>query len=158
MSAGTPVAYRWRSGTRFGGDPQKVGEAIDDLAAKNGGTCSPRDLVRAARRPRHACHDLIEWDDAVAAEEHRVTQARRIIRSVTVVEGDEPEGGSAPAFVAVRREGGHGGYMRTADAVAAPDLRATVLDDALRQLRGLEARYGHLAELAGVWEELNRVA
>lgn len=45
---------------------------------------TPDDVLGAARKPTNPLHDLFEWDDAVAAEEHRRDQARGIIREVQV--------------------------------------------------------------------------
>lgn len=159
-AAGTVTAYEWRAGARLRGSAQAAGEAIDKIAAKNGGVCSPHDLVAAARRPRHACHGMFEWDDEVAAHGFRLVQARQIIRSIRVVapEADDDDGRSSPpAFLHVRGATTEG-YMSTDAAMASDDLRALVLGEALAHLRGLQSRYDHLAELAAVWAALEEVA
>jgi hypothetical protein len=151
MTAGTVTAYQWRAGARLRGSAQVAGEAIERIAKKHGGVCPPRALVEEAKRPRHPCHAMFEWDDESAADEWRVEQARRIIRSIRVVRGK----GQRPrqAYVHVKSEGAeHEGYMDADRAMAAPDLRALVLQEAVDALHALQERYDHLEELAAVWE------
>lgn len=46
---------------------------------------TPQGLVDAARDPANPLHRLFEWDDAVAAERHRCSVARRLITRYQVV-------------------------------------------------------------------------
>ena len=45
------------------------------------GRLTPNALVAAARDEDHPWHDSFEWDDAKAAQSHRVEQAREILRT-----------------------------------------------------------------------------
>jgi hypothetical protein len=51
---------------------------------ENVGRLSAEAVVEDARNPTSPLHELINWDDEVAAHEHRLGQARRIIREVLV--------------------------------------------------------------------------
>lgn len=48
------------------------------------GRVTPKTLLERARPKTSPIHKLFEWDDSVAAEKHRVEQARRLIASVTI--------------------------------------------------------------------------
>lgn len=48
------------------------------------GTLTPDAVVADAEKTTSPLHGLFEWDDAVAAREHRLDQARQIIREVLV--------------------------------------------------------------------------
>lgn len=59
-------------------------EIVDRLRGlqKEDGRLDPKDVVNDARHPRSPLHDSFEWDDSVAAEQHRLLQARRLIGAV----------------------------------------------------------------------------
>lgn len=63
---------------------EKIKAALEQIAAANGGTLRPADVVNAARDPAHPLHERFQWDDAKAAEAHRLDQARSLIKSVKV--------------------------------------------------------------------------
>lgn len=56
------------------------------LEIAGGGRLTPDAVVEDARDPQSPLHDLFEWDDAKAAYQHRLDQARAIITSVRVVQ------------------------------------------------------------------------
>jgi hypothetical protein len=60
-------------------------QLLEDIAQRNGGVLRPEDIVREAASSAHELHDVFEWDDLKAAHEHRVEQARTLVRSVRVV-------------------------------------------------------------------------
>jgi hypothetical protein len=55
-----------------------------DALRDGSGRLRPQDVVEAARNPESVLHEHFEWDDDLAAESHRVNQARELIRSVAV--------------------------------------------------------------------------
>ena len=59
---------------------QKVAQEIVDRE----GAITARALVDAARPKNSPAHVGFEWDDSIAAEEHRLSQARRWLRLITV--------------------------------------------------------------------------
>ena len=46
-------------------------------------------FLDAARHPEHSAHDYFDWDDTMAAHQHRLFQARRFIR-VTIKRASVP--------------------------------------------------------------------
>ena len=51
-------------------------------ALEKKGKVNPRDLIKAAKDPRHPCHDDFTWDDSAAAEKWRHHQAKELIREL----------------------------------------------------------------------------
>ena len=98
------------------------------LAAQNAGILTPEAVVAAAQEPTSPMHDHFTWDDADAAAERRLDQARALIRSVRVIHHD-----SAASFRTVvwvrdpTQPPTHQGYVRT-------DVLATDRDKALAAL------------------------
>jgi hypothetical protein len=143
------TTYRVIGGTH-GVDAQVIGETIERLN-REVGAADPRSFVDVSRPENAPTHDLFEWDDAKAAEEYRVTQARSVIRRIRIVNDETDEAQPEPAFVHVKvvsEDGVTEGYKPTSEVRATPDLHRFVLREAIEQLRGLQRRYRHLEELA----------
>src|SRR4051812_1463795 len=73
-----------RKGSRFNNrDAAIIGPVIDSLCTEKKGP-TPAEVVDAARDDESPIHDYFEWDDVVAAEEHRRQQAREMVRSIEI--------------------------------------------------------------------------
>lgn len=57
----------------------KIEEMVNTL-----GKVAPAQIVEAARDENSPLHGVFEWDDTIAAEEHRLLQARQLIRTIVV--------------------------------------------------------------------------
>jgi hypothetical protein len=62
---------------------QVVHDYLKDMADSN--RLSARNVVDEARNKKNALHAYFEWDDAKAADRHRLDQARRLISSFEIV-------------------------------------------------------------------------
>jgi hypothetical protein len=82
---------------------QEVGEALDLLRDSSGERSAPA-LVEAAKATEHVCHRDFEWDDAKAGHQHRLNQARTIIRCI-VFETENASGKTVqtPVFVSLEQ-------------------------------------------------------
>jgi hypothetical protein len=145
-------SYQFRQSARIKGgvDAQTVGETLAGLEEKHGGITPPM-LVHESRAEEAPLHPCFTWDDAEAAELHRETEARSIVRSVRVIYPDTKE--SEPAFVHVRpMEGeeprGPGFYANTREVVQ----RFSLYESAWRDARD------RLNSAAKALEDLERVA
>lgn len=90
--------FQARQGARISHEDARI--AGEFLVAQFGKVGAPaRAVVDAARPEDSPIHDQFEWDDSEAAEQYRIAQARRLVRSievVTFVKGAEIE--RVPAF------------------------------------------------------------
>ena len=122
--------------------PQLIGEALEVIRLANAGELHPRAVVEDARPPESPLHPHFEWNDAKAAEAHRLDQARALIRSIRVVDDDR----SRPAFLSVRSDIGIA-YRSISEVLTSADLRQRILEQAERDLNSWTARYRELKEI-----------
>lgn len=59
---------------------------LKKLADENGGTLTPEKIVEDAQDPDSPLHEEFEWDDEKAAHQHRLMQARTLIRTINIIE------------------------------------------------------------------------
>lgn len=142
--------YRWKSGARSPVSAQVAGEVCAEL--ERDGNLTPPALVDASRPEDAPLHAAFEWDDAIAAERYRETQARYIIRSVEVVTHGSKE--PVRAFVSVTT-GRSEPYTTIEHIMARSDSRALLLEQAHRELNVFRRKYGQLSELAEVFEAID---
>ena len=104
--------------------------AVKILAADTG-RVRPASVVAAAMDVEHPLHDRFDWDDTTAAREHRLAQARDVIRHVfTVIETPRPV--TVQCFVSLAGKDRRNGYH---------EIRAVMDSDELcdQLLRTLES-------------------
>lgn len=144
------MVYQWRDGSRWKVKAQVAGEHIEQLRFSNGGALTPRDVVEDARGEASPIHVAFEWNDAKAADEYRIAQARQLIADVMIVFADEIEGAPKEpvrAFASVPTSATPI-YTSTLDAIRSPEMRGAVLSQARRELDAWRRRYKHYQELA----------
>lgn len=112
------------------------------------GSLTPADVVDAARPDDHPLHDRFEWDDLVAGEKWRSTQAAELIRSVRIVftrtNGEES---SVRFFHSTHEDdGGSAAYQPLEEIVTDPMATRILLNQMEREWKQFKARYGRLAE------------
>lgn len=130
---------------------EQIASELEALRAASG-LLLPEAVVEWARgHPESALHSQFEWDDAKAAQEHRVWQARRVI-AVYVVADD---GGRKFVSLSIDRKG-DGGYRDVQDVIADDELRKVLVRDALAELKRVKAKYEHIRELASVYSEIDK--
>jgi hypothetical protein len=146
---------RFQSGAII--DAKAVGVALDALRKQCKGELTPQDVVDEARKPKSPLHSFFEWDESTAAEQHRLAQARGLIRSVIAiyVRKDEPAV-RTKMFVHVPDEEPH--YREASDALSHSKTRGLVLQRAWGELQSWRKRYADLREFAEVVEVIDEVA
>lgn len=110
-------------------------------------------IAWAAKHRDSALHAELNWDDAVAAQEYRRWQMRRLIQVTVITEDAEPQ----LVSLTIDRTNG-GGYRQIAAVIDDSKLRRIMLRDALVELGRVQKKYDRVKELASVWEEVERVA
>ncbi|HKS28943.1 MAG TPA: hypothetical protein VJS44_14045, partial [Pyrinomonadaceae bacterium] len=79
------LGYRAVEGSHFSqSDAQVIGPELFRLAGERDAKAEPVDVLNAAKKKTSPLHRYFEWDDAIAANEHRLGQARYMLRSVEV--------------------------------------------------------------------------
>lgn len=120
------------------------------------GRLDPEDVVEAARDPESVLHNDFEWDDTEAARQHRLNQARRVIRSVRLNVTVNRIPLSVPAYVR-DLSGDVPGYRNILEVRNNEDAaRATVID-AMQRVTNAVKRAKTLAAALGLAEDLNHI-
>lgn len=145
--------YKWK-GTSFPISAQVAGEYMHNLSESSGGLTARR-LLEESRDENALMHNCFEWDDTKAAEAHRISQARYMIRTCvcTIVDdGGEKKSEDVRAFVSVSetKHAERGIYQPVVKALSNSDSRAIVLENAKRDLISFKQKYATLSELSDV--------
>ena len=107
-----------------------VRDALIALEDENG-RLTPEAVLTAARDPNSPLHDRFEWDDGKAAAEHRLHQARTLIRSVKVEFRVERKIVSSVAYVRDPEAGPKEQGYRSIESIrkVADDARAVLVNE-----------------------------
>lgn len=150
------MIYQYSAGYRGKQNAQAMGEACERIEQR--GVLTPAALVDEARPEDSPIHDSFEWDDEIAAEKYRCTQAGYYIRHLEAIPVDT--GKPMPAFLSatpVSAKGGSNGYVSIETALASEPTRAIVLERAKRELTAFREKYEELEELADVFAAIDEV-
>lgn len=147
------MIYKFKSGTRLNVSAQAAGELCAELESQ--GKLTPHEVVEASRPDDAPLHAAFEWNDEIAAERFRESQASYIIRSVEVViEGTNKK---TRAFVSVHVTEDRREYHEISKVLSIRDERELLLEDAKRELTSFKNKYAVLEELADVFAAIDKV-
>lgn len=126
-----------------------------DLAKRDGKLTAESVLAEAAD-PDSPLHPLIEWDDAVAAHEHRLEQCRFLIRQVQVevVSKNDPEPRRVRGLVHIPSTDS---YQPLQEVMSDADMRAEHVARLKLRMKGLRAEIKMYAEFDEVSDAIRRV-
>ena len=156
--------YEWKFRS-MGISAQAAGEFLETLSQQHNGRLTPQIIVDAARDENSLIHPCFQWNDSIAAEEHRKQQARQLMGNLIVVhdtgnrqirtrsrvnieitrEPEEPTTAETPACVPPRRERF---YLSVQDVMHDPESRDYLLDQARREIASYRRKYATLNELS----------
>lgn len=141
--------YRARKGSSLSNaDAELVGAYLEEL----GQELTPEVLVSKARNKKSPIHKFFNWDDKSAAQQHRLAQARRLIRSVEIVVEVDHEARRVPMYhslVVSRESAPSRRYVHFDSIVKDDDSRRAVLDQALNELVTWQKRYRETRDVFG---------
>lgn len=153
------VVYRWTEHHGFGfkGDPQVIGEHIEELATTTG-SVTPTVVVEDARNPASPLHDNFDWDDSTAAGSWREHTARRLLGALVVVKVNEKQvAGTVRAFVSVREGNRPGTYQPIVAVMEDAELRKQLMNRARQELVQWRSRYSDLQEFSKVFKAVDEL-
>lgn len=158
------MVYKFKHGSHVTGvSAQVAGETCARLEQE--GRLTPQDLVEESRPEDAPTHNAFEWNDSIAAERYRETQASYIIRSIVV----KPEATAEPVrgFISIekpiaedvdevppkpKRE-----YVAIENVVTDKSLRSQMLANAFSELAAFRRKYVTLNELADVFAAIDKL-
>lgn len=128
-----------------------LGELKLLMAQDPNGLLKTEVVVKAAEDPASPLHKYFTWDDTKAAARWRTEEAGQLIKAVSLYV--EPLDIKVRAFTSLDIDRTlNGGYRLTTDVLADAGLRDQLLQTALREIKQMESRFGHLQELTKLWE------
>lgn len=141
--------YKWKDGSRFKADPEKVAKELNALPEK-----TPEAALKFAKNKKTELHKCATWDDAKAAHLYRLDEMRAVIRSVVIVDDEdenrEPVIYRAYEYVVVENAGEiEKVFMPTSEILSDPDLKKQVFEDISASISELSRKaklYRYLAE------------
>lgn len=155
------IGYEFKEGARFQAgalqDAKAVGAHLEMLRKQFRGELTPDDVLKDAKHNNSPLHSFFEWDDSKAAEQHRLSQARGLIRAVVAIYRDEERTArKVTAFVHIN-EPGAPHYRSTEHAMSAAKTREMVLRQAWKEFQSWRKRYEQLDELADLFKKADEV-
>lgn len=153
------IEYRYRDGFQSKVPAQILGSHIEDLRKRNAtaeepdGFLSPAEVVDDARRPESPIHRCFTWNQAEAARQYNLDQARYLLRcyEVHLIAPNVEPIIYSPGSVQVTRPQGGRSYVSSTTAMSNVDYRKQVLKDTISQLDGMKER---LRKLTGLSPEI----
>jgi len=122
------------------GDAQMLGQTFERL--KKSGPLTAERVLDEATSANSPLHKYFTWDDAAAAHQYRLEQARRLLRSIEVViEDAKGKQVNMRAYYSVKDAEGQRGYQPMAFVFETPDLADQVITQALAQLEAWKIKF-----------------
>jgi hypothetical protein len=152
----------WKHGSQFKVDPKVAYQQIEGIRTKNDGSATAELLVAKAKAKANPLHNEFQWDDQLAAHQHRLWRARVMMSSFMVLRGDLKTDRPQRVYEVVREPEKTPGrikhvYRTTDDIMKDVDLRAELLGRALKELVSIRNRYRDLQELAIVLRAIDEL-
>ena len=135
----------------------KIKQELEYISDQNNGVLRPIDVIEYAKDENTALHNCFEWDDSKAAHEHRLWQARQVIRvHVTVLPGSNDP---VRAYVSLKtdRYASGGGYRTISAVLQDKNMRDQMLREALEEFSVYEDKYNRLSELKPIFNAAKKV-
>jgi len=125
-----------------------VAAELERLRVKHKGILKPVVVVKAAENPKSPLHPCFCWDDTVAAQRYRLTQAKDLIRiQVQII----PNTDDSPRRIYVALEQDKGGYRAVVDVMVSRPLRESLVAQALAEFRIWEGKWKDVRELSEIF-------
>lgn len=136
---------------------QDITKRLEKIAKLHGGSLTPDAVVTDARDVKSPLHDQFEWDDETAAHQHRLDQARGLIRTmrveVTVTSRDLP----TPRYVRDPSVGERQGYVEVSTLRNETDLAREVMRTEMGRVTAAIDRARGIADVLGLGTELDEM-
>ena len=121
-----------------------IRQELETIRKRHHGVLKAADVVEFARNDKTALHSRFTWNDTKAAHEHRLWQARTIIRVTVEVSEESKEPLHVYVSLSDDRKNKGGGYRSMVDVVADNEKARQMMDDAYHDFQIFERKYRRL--------------
>lgn len=147
--------WKWKEGARGlnNVDPGEAGRYLSALAKRNGGKIDAEVLLNDTKRnPQSPFRQVMEWDDAEAARQYRLTQARYILRCLTCEIVVQDKVIETRAYAVVGTHDSEPAYRPIEVVMRDPELRTVHMAAARKEFEEYRTRWNHLSELSRLFQ------
>jgi hypothetical protein len=153
--------YRFRKGSRLPVDKAKgAGKRLAELHNGND-EITPEIVLDDAKDRSSPLHGLFNWDNKTAAHQHRLWQARHLLRSVIVIYDVSPDRPPEEMHAYVKltalEDEDRTPYYAMPRVLSDKDLRARLIAQALHEVEAWRMRYERLTELGEIFAAIDRL-
>lgn len=146
--------YKWKIEGVWKQDANLVGKELEVLANEN--NLTPEAVLNIAKDENSSLHNLFEWNDEIAAEKYRLSQARQIIQQIVVVNNHpNAEVREIRAFVTESKNNGH--YQLITTVIEDPITYEVLLKRAKLELQAFKDKYKSIVEFKELFSEIDKV-
>lgn len=150
------MVYKWKFTMPV--SAEVAGKVLERIERQNG-CVNPQLILDESREESSPLHKCFEWNDGVAAEKYRLSQAGMIIRNLTVVVEGNEHNEPVRAYVNVQSKAPKktGEFINIKSALQSGETRNILLQNAKNELREFQKKYDSLVELAGILSEIKKL-
>lgn len=152
---GDKLIYEWKQ-SRFPVKAQTAGEELERINKAYGGI-ELKNVVNESRPKKSVLHKCFEWNDNVAAEKYRESQAGEIVRTIVTVPSETDKTEPIRAFVSVITSNERVAYIGITEAMNNEDYSNQILQKALSELQTFKRKYQSLSELKNLFLAINNL-
>jgi len=138
---------------------EKVTAALTELYDRDG-VLKPTVIVQTAKKKTSPLHGCFTWDDSKAAEQHRLWEARHLIKRVRIVHESREDRFVHVSKVAMEGPGDsmEGGYYPISVVVKQIDDFERAVNELLTKMAAIKQTVNELKAAAGKRSNANHVA
>lgn len=132
----------------------KAEDVVAELSKINSDAITPEQVLDAARDENSLLHQFFEWDDSVAAEKYRKSQAQQMLLKITYVTDDED---TKPKRYFHNISYSTGEYHPVEFIFKHEDAYEMLKKRAIDYLRVAQNKFAEVKELQAVWDAIQQV-
>lgn len=145
------MVYEWKKGSHIKVNAQIAGEMCEKLNEE--GQLNAKTLVDMNRAEDAPLHDAFEWNDGVAAEKYRESQATHIINCLIT----KHDGSSEPTRTFFKLERTDTSYEHIDIILRNEDMTLQLLNQAMTELKWFRKKYGSLKQLSKLFDAIDEL-
>jgi hypothetical protein len=158
------IVYKSREGFRLTQEQAETfGPIIYSIIEENEGKEVPQRIVDSARDETSPMHFYFEWDDEIAGEQWRLSQARYMARAIVIIQKSDKKTSSIRAFVCISNSEDNENtkesrYAFSITALQDEKMYQNLLKNAMKQLIQWKKQYENFKEFRNIIMEIDKIS
>lgn len=153
--------YKAKKGSILTDKEAKIyGRCLEKIEKKKGGITS-QDVLDEGASVRSPLHSYFVWDNKIAGEKYRLSQAAHLLRSIEIEIKISDKNRRTRAYLNVKiscpdTEKTEGIYVNLKKALTEPEYRKQVLQNAMKEIESWKEKYSLYSELSDIFEAIKK--